>query len=186
MEFRVTLALVLLTTFGLFLSLLGPAAAAPPSPVAASQVTPDSLPNPEVPEQCGLPVTLVLDASGSILSFDAVEQVRDAAEVFLDALKDTGSTARVVDFGTVAQTAPADLVTTPSMQPAGVHGQALEHYYNPKPTVDPPNAYRYDGSGSVTSTLNFSLDYEDQWTNWEGPLQSLRGALRPGGLRHRW
>ena len=114
-------ALVLLTTFGIFLSLLGPAAAAPPAPVAASQVTPDPLPNPEVAEQCGLPVTLVLDASGSILSFDAVEQVRDAAEVFLDALKDTGATARVVDFGTVArQTAPADLVTTPSMRSSRV------------------------------------------------------------------
>ena len=117
---------------------------------------------------------------------DAVEQVRDAAEVFLDALKDTGSTARVVDFGTVArQTAPADLVTTPSMQPAGVHGQALEHYYNPKPTVNPQH---------VTVRRQWRrhqrFEFLRPTTRINGPTGRCapgrrRGTLGAGGLRHR-
>jgi uncharacterized repeat protein (TIGR01451 family) len=136
---------------------------------AVAQLTP--APNPQIADQCGLPFTLVLDASGSIADAGAVEDVRDAGEAFLDAVKDTGSTARVVDFGTVArQTAPADLVTTQSMAPGGVHADALAAYYNPKPPVNPPNTYRYDGSGSVLSASNFDLDFEDQWTNWDGAL----------------
>ena len=69
-----------------------------------------------------------------------MEDVRDAAEAFLDAVKDTGSTARVVDFGTFArQTAAAELVTTASMAPAGVHADAIAAYYNPKPPIQPPD-----------------------------------------------
>src|SRR5262245_41957040 len=64
-------------------------ATAPPTVAQVSTVAP--LPNPAVDEQCGLPVTLVLDASGSIENFGAVEKVRGAARVFLDALKNTGS-----------------------------------------------------------------------------------------------
>jgi uncharacterized repeat protein (TIGR01451 family) len=136
---------------------------------AVAQVQPE--PNPQIADQCGLPFTLVLDASGSIADAGAVEDVRDAAEAFLDAVKDTGSTARVLDFATVArQTAPPDLVTTQSMAPGGVHADALAAYYNPKPPVNPPNTYRYDGSGNVLSASNFTLDFEDQWTNWDGAL----------------
>ena len=143
-------ALVLLTTSGLFLSLIGPALAAPPSPVNVAQITP--APNPDVAEQCGLPVTLVLDASGSIQSAGAVELVRDAAEAFLDAVKDTGSTARVIDFGTFSrQTAGAELVTTDSMAAGGVHAEAIAAYYNPRPPLTAPAtaARQYDGSGSA-------------------------------------
>ncbi len=75
------------------------------TPASAQQAT-IPVDNPPIAEQCGLPVTLVLDASGSIQSFDAVEDVRNAAEVFLDAVKDTGSTARVVDFGTFSRRQP--------------------------------------------------------------------------------
>ena len=70
-----------------------------PAPVAA-QTAPTPAPNPPIEESCGVDVTLVLDASGSISSSShAVEDVRDAAEAFLDALENTNSTARVTQFG---------------------------------------------------------------------------------------
>src|SRR5262245_15280130 len=91
-------------------------------PPAAAAVTPVA--NPPLTEKCGIPVPLVLDASGSINSSHAVNTVRNAASVFLDALENTGSTARVIDFGSVArQTAPAALVTTDSLAPGGVHAR---------------------------------------------------------------
>jgi len=144
---------------------------------AAAAVTPVA--NPPVPDECGLPLTLVLDASGSIESEGAVENVRSAAKAFLDAVKDTGSTARVVDFGTVArQTAPADPVTTASMAPGGVHANALASYYNPKPPIAPPTtaARQYNGTGSISSTSSFgSIDNsQTQWTNWDQALARAR------------
>ena len=83
---------------------------------------PQAVLNPPVEEACGVDITLVLDASGSIQSSDAVDDVRDAAHAFLTALKDTNSTARVVDFGTVArETAPPGaLVTTDSLAAGSV------------------------------------------------------------------
>ena len=56
-------------------------------------------PNPPMADSCGTDAVLVLDASGSIDSAHAVDDVRDAGEAFLDALADTGSTARVLQFG---------------------------------------------------------------------------------------
>jgi uncharacterized repeat protein (TIGR01451 family) len=103
-----------------------------------------------------------------------VETVRDAAEVFLDALKNTGSTARVLDFGTVArQTAPADLVTTASMQPGGVHANAIKAYYNPQPPIVPPTEAReYRGSGSITAPGQWNPPNSTavQYTNWDQAL----------------
>lgn len=69
------------------------------APPAAAAVTP----NPPIEERCGLDVTLVLDASGSVQTSNAVNQVRGAAEAFLDALSNTDSTARVTQFATVSQ-----------------------------------------------------------------------------------
>ena len=130
-------------------------------------------------------MTLVLDASGSIQSSDAVETVRDAAKVFLDAVKDTGSTARVIDFGTFSrQTAGPELVTTASMAPGGVHAEALASYYNPKPPLTPPAtaARQYDGSGSLTNNGNFGGqdNGNTQWTNWDSALD--RADENPGAL----
>src|SRR5262249_6864971 len=102
----------------------------------AAQAAVNPVANPPIQEECGIPVTLVLDASGSINSSHAVETVRNAATVFLKALKGTGSTARVIDFGSVArQTAPATLVTDQSLAPGGVHANALAAYYNPVPPL---------------------------------------------------
>ena len=60
-------------------------------------------PNPPIAKACGIDVSLVLDTSGSVESAHAVGDVRDAAAELLDALKDTGSTARVLQFATLAQ-----------------------------------------------------------------------------------
>ena len=141
---------------------------------AEAAVTPVA--NPQLVEQCGIPVTLVLDASGSIQSSHAVDTVRSAAEVFLDALKDTGSTARVIDFGSVArQTAPATLVTTASLAPGGVHANALKDYYNPIPPLQPGvKAYAWNG-GPVNSTSSYKSTTSTQYTNWD---QSLDQAGR--------
>jgi uncharacterized repeat protein (TIGR01451 family) len=140
--------------------------------------------NPPIAEQCGLPMTLVLDASGSISSAGAVETVRDAAEVFLDAVKDTGSTTRVIDFGTFSRvTAGAELVTTDSMAPGGVHANAIAAYYNPRPPVTPPatGARQYDGSGSLSDPGNFGgVTNDNQWTNWDSALD--RADDNPGEL----
>ena len=94
-----------------------------------------------VPEVCGINVTLILDASGSVSQAHAVEDVRDSARAFLEALADTSSTARVIDFGTVARvSAPRTVVTTASLEEGGVFADALEAYYNPKPPLPPPPA----------------------------------------------
>ena len=109
---------------------LGPA----PAPVATADAVRPAVPNPDIVEDCGVDVTLILDASGSIQDAGAVDDVRDAAEAFLVALADTSSTARVIDFGSNArQTAAKAIVTTASLGPGGTFRQAIQDYYNPIP-----------------------------------------------------
>ena len=82
------------------------------------------IPTRSVSETCGINVTLILDASGSVSQAHAVENVRDSARAFLEALADTSSTARVIDFGTVARvSAPRTIVTTASLQEGGVFAE---------------------------------------------------------------
>jgi len=91
-------------------------------PAANALVIP--APNPQVSETCGINVTLILDASGSVSQAHAVENVRDSARAFLEALADTNSTARVIDFGTVARVSAArSNVTTASLQEGGVFAE---------------------------------------------------------------
>ena len=73
----------------------------PGLPTAAAAVTP--LANPPIAEGCGINTTLVLDASGSVSSSGAVEDVRDAADAFLTALTNTNSSARVTQFASFSQ-----------------------------------------------------------------------------------
>jgi len=69
------------------------------SPAAADSPGPQTpAPNPLMAESCGGDVVLVLDASGSIQSSHAVDDVRNTGGAFLTALADTGSTARVLQF----------------------------------------------------------------------------------------
>ncbi|MFM2077024.1 MAG: hypothetical protein RJA49_914, partial [Actinomycetota bacterium] len=140
--------------------------------------------NPPVPEACGLDITLVLDASGSIQSSNAVDDVRDAADAFLTALKDTNSTARVIDFGTVArETAPeGSLVTTASLGAGGVHRVAVDKYYNPKPPLQPGvNVYEFRG-GNVNSTSSYrqGSSSSTQYTNWDQALD--QAGRKPANL----
>lgn len=141
---------------------------------AAPSIQP--LPNPAIANACGTEITLVLDASGSIQSSNAVEDVRDAANTFLDSLRNTDSTARVTQFATFAEElAPATLVTDASLVPgSGVHAQAIAGYYNPRPPrPGSASIFRYDGGGSVGSDSNWDLRNGDtQYTNWDQALDN--------------
>lgn len=150
------------------------AAGITPGAQAAFRPAPLAVTNPPVEEACGLDITLVLDASGSIQSSNAVDDVRDAADAFLTALKDTNSTARVIDFGTVArETAPSGaLVTTDSLASGGVHRVAINKYYNPKPPIQSGvTPYEFRG-GNVNSTSSYRAGSTSstQYTNWDQAL----------------
>jgi len=137
------------------------------------------LANPPISDSCGTNVTLVLDASGSISSSNAVGDVRDAGEAFLDALADTGSTARVLQFASVSEElAPQVEVTQQSLAPSGVLRDAINGYYNPKPPR--PNSvqiHRYDGRGNPQSSSNWnSRNGDNQYTNWDQSLDQAGEA----------
>ena len=140
-------------------------------PVAAA-VRP-AVPNPPIDESCGIDVTMILDASGSIRSAGAVDSVRNAAQAFLEALADTNSTARVIDFGTNArQTAPKTNVTTGSISAAGALGHAVSLYYNPIPlfpTGVAGHAYR-GGNRNVFSESSYTNGSSVEYTNWDDAL----------------
>ncbi len=149
---------------------------------AAAAVTPVA--NPAIADSCGLDVTLVLDASGSIQSSKAVEDVRGAADAFLDSLSNTGSTARVTQFATVsAELAPATLVDNVSLGQGGALSDALAGYYNPKPPrPNGVNFYEYRGSGSPSSAGSFQLNNSssnNQYTNWDQSLHQTGSGTPP-------
>jgi len=148
----------------------------PASPASAA----DPLPNPTIPAQCGLGVTLVLDASGSVQTAGAVSQVRTAAEAFLEAFADTGSTARVLQFASLSeQLAPRAEVTGASLATGGAFRQAINGYYNPIPPrpgdveIKRFNSGQPELPGSWTSSNSST-----QYTNWD---QSLRQASADAG-----
>lgn len=141
----------------------------------------DPLPNPEIPAQCGLGVTLVLDASGSVSSSNAVGAVRTAAEAFLDAFQDTGSTARVTQFASLSEElAPRGIIDAASMQAGGVFREAINDYYNPKPPR--PGAVeikRYNNGNPAAAGSWQSANADNQYTNWDQSL--LDTAVAAGG-----
>jgi len=136
------------------------------------------LPNPTISDSCGTNVTLVLDASGSINSSNAVGDVRDAGEAFLDALADTGSTARVLQFASVSEELAAQAeVTAASLAPGGSFRDAIRAYYNPTPPRPASvSIYRYDGRGDPQSRNNWDPSTRAVYTNWD---QSLDQAGEP-------
>lgn len=146
-----------------------PVQAAPDTKAAA--VTP--LPNPTVANACGLDATLVLDASGSIQTSNAVDQVRNAGKAFVRALKDTKSTARVTQFATFSeQLAPRTLVDAAATAPGGALTAAMNKYYNPKPPRPSDSTiYKYKGSGAWNSAANYTVDNTaNQYTNWDAAM----------------
>ena len=147
-----------------------PAAAVPPATV------PPPATNPGIEKACGIDVTLVLDASGSVQSSNAVGPVRRAAAEFLDALKDTNSRARVLQFGTfAAELASRQLVDGTSLGQGGELTDAVAKYYNPRPPrPSTSDMYQYDGSGNPASSGNWSRQNNasnDQYTNWQQALK---------------
>ena len=117
------------------LALIGPllvGVAGPGAAPAIAAVTP--VPNPEIAEKCGVDLTLVLDASGSVQQSNAVNEVRDAAEAFLDALSNTGSSpASPSSRPSAEQLAPSTVVDDESLGPNGILRGAIGGYYNPRP-----------------------------------------------------
>ncbi len=154
------------------------------STAAQGAVTPVA--NPQIDEKCGLPITLVLDASGSIHTSNAENKVRDAAEAFLDALSNTNSSVRVTQFATVAeQLAPSTLVDDASLGAGGALRRAIEGYYNPKPPRPPGVDFFPNNSNRPDNSPN-----NDQYTNWDAVAAPGGGDHPcphpcPGGLHHR-
>ena len=148
------------------LALLGPllvGVAGPGAAPATAAVTPVT--NPQITEKCGVDLTLVLDASGSVQQSNAVNQVRDAAEAFLDALSNTGSSARVTQFATVTeQLAPSTVVDDESLGPDGTLRGAIGGYYNPRPPR-PAGVNFIDTRNQVNNSAT-----NNQYTNWDGSL----------------
>ena len=188
---------------GLILAVAGIPSNAPEQ--ALAEVVPQAAPqpgpqtpavNPAMADSCGTNAVLVLDASGSINSSHAVENVRDAGEAFLDALADTGSTARVLQFASISQQLAGQTeVTAQSLQTGGVFRNAINGYYNPiPPRPVGVSIYNYRGSGNPT--LPGQLDRGQQFQ----PVHELGPEPRPSRcaaattgaadgahrVRHRW
>ena len=70
-------------------------------PVGFTPPTPAG--NPNLQAQCGLNVILVLDASGSVKSANAEDEVQAATRGFINALNGTGSKLAIIDFGSEAE-----------------------------------------------------------------------------------
>ncbi len=150
-----------------------PAAAFVAFPAAVPAVA--AVDNPLVAESCGIDVSLVLDASGSISNNTEdptqgnVSDVRNAAGAFLDSLRNTDSTARVTQFGTVAGVlAPTTGVDDVSLGPGGALRDALEGYYNPQPPI-PPGVTVFEGSPPKPASGRLN-----QYTNWDQGLRTAR------------
>jgi len=109
----------------------------------------DTVTNPQI-EGCGIPVTLVMDASGSIDSTEAA-QMRSASTAFLNGLNDTGSSARIIEF---AQTSKQLLECKP------ISGQGLSDL------LAAVASYKSGGLGSTT--------------NWESALWRTSAEPIPG------
>jgi hypothetical protein len=139
-----------------------------PTTAAQAQVAP--APNPPIARECGIDLTLILDASGSVSSSHAVEDVRDAGDAFLSALQDTNSTARVIQFATASEELAArEIIDADSMDRTGPFGQAIADYYNPKPPVSGLDVYRLQGD--PTSPSGWQRNSSDQYTNWQQTLK---------------
>lgn len=141
-----------------------------PATTAVADVPTD--PNPPIAKACGIDVTLILDASGSVNSSHAVENVRDAGRSFLGALQDTNSTARVIQFATVSQQlADRGLIDANSMAAGGAFGQAISGYYNPIPPVGGVAVKSLNSNGNPTQPNGWSNSSSNQYTNWQQTLK---------------
>ncbi len=135
--------------------------------------------NPPIEQSCGLELTLVLDASGSVSSSHAVDDVRDAGDALLTALKDTNSFARVSQFASLSQSlAGRTIIDEASMADGGALAEALQAYYNPiPPRPSDVNIYSFRGSGNPQSASSFSsANSSNQYTNWDQAIDQADTA----------
>lgn len=71
-------------------------------------------PNPDIGEPCPFRVVMVLDESGSI-GGQGFQQIRNAVNVYMQAIKNTGTEFAIIEFSTTAQNVP--ILGTIEMQP---------------------------------------------------------------------
>ena len=110
--------------------------------------------NPEITEKCGVDLTLAR------VVLVRCSSPNDAAEAFLDALSNTGSSARVTQFATVTQqVAPSTVVDDESLGPEPSAG-AIGGYYNPRPPR-PTGVNFIDTHNQVNNNVS-----NNQYTNW--------------------
>jgi uncharacterized repeat protein (TIGR01451 family) len=111
--------------------------------------------NPELGQRCGLDVILVLDESGSIPQFGAVDDVRTAAEGFVGALFGTGSRLATVAFSRGSRIGvPYDFVNSGSQDNfiGWINGEA----FNGSAGYNPTTATQHLG------------------TNWQGGFERVK------------
>ncbi len=112
--------------------------------------------NPDLPQQCGINVMLVLDESGSIESSGATEKVRRATRAFLNSLSGTGCRVAIIDFSTTAAWPVGYHVVTGSVGADGSNPSGtIKDYFEPYLK----NNYKPGG-----------------WTNWEDAFKQVAFA----------
>ncbi|GAA1979804.1 DUF7507 domain-containing protein [Microbacterium pumilum] len=107
--------------------------------------------------------------------------MRAAAEAFLEAFQDTGSTARVTQFASLSEElAPREIVDAASMQNGGLFREAINGYYNPIPPRPSDVEIKRYNNGSASSAGSWqSSNSSNQYTNWDQSLRDV--ATAPGG-----
>lgn len=136
--------------------------------VADSAVTsaqPPSPPNnPPLTAGCGLPVALVLDESASInTTSGATAATRTAANAFVSALENTGSSVKLTSFSITARNGPFAAFTEVNSDTRG----QFTNWINGTATNGSPG-YNPAGGGAIGSTSG---------TNWQAGLLSAQGAV---------
>ncbi|MCB0113233.1 MAG: VWA domain-containing protein, partial [Caldilineaceae bacterium] len=123
-------------------------------------------PNPDLPDACGLDVMLILDSSGSIDTAGQVDNVRNAAQSFVNSLAGTGSRLAVVEF---ASTAYVPIGYT------SVNATSIANVFDPYLVEggDQFNGYEYYDDTLGTGT---------RWTNWEAAFYQANTNLAPADL----
>lgn len=131
--------------------------------------------NPDLAPGCGIDVVLVLDESGSIvgtgLGSDISQDVRDGATAFVQALANTGSHLKVIEFNSDAREASIGGSTGYQEVDAGY-------------VTDFDSYIAEDANGSPSNTEYDPEDYDcgdDCYTNWEAALQEVTDTAYSGG-----
>ena len=118
------------------------------------------VPNPTL-VGCGIPITLVMDASGSIDGTEATA-MRTASKAFLSGLEGTGSTARIVQFAQTSQQIAARVPIT-----TGANLTALNN------AID-----NVGGNGYKNSAVGNTTNWETAlWRTYSEPIPGNKGLV---------